>query len=157
MIILKPRGPGKFWQHDPSPDSNVSKEANEAGSQGGPAPTTEPISDTFTDSIRETAVFGNIRKAVIAKNFVGGEVSSVFGSAEINLMQADIQNQASLELNAVFGSIRLIVPAHWQVKMETSAVLGGIEDKRAKHAIYSDKVLLLEGNAVFGGIQIESY
>lgn len=112
---------------------------------------------TIADRLEETAVFGNIRKTLISKNFIGGEVSTVFGSAEINLLQADIQQSARLEINAVFGSIRLIVPTHWQVKMKTAAVLGGIEDKRPKHAIYSDKILLLEGNAVFGGIQIESH
>jgi predicted membrane protein len=109
------------------------------------------------ERISETAVFANIRKMVIAKNFAGGEVSSVFGSAEINMLQADIEKEARLELNAVFGSIRLVVPPHWQIKMETTAVLGGVEDKRPRHAIYSDKILILEGNAVFGGIQIESH
>ena len=109
------------------------------------------------ESVNESVVFGNVRKVVITKEFRGGEVSAVFGSAEINLLQADIQQPAKLELNSVFGSIRLIVPAHWQLKLETNAVLGGIEDKRPRHAIYSDKILHIEGNAVFGGIEIESH
>jgi predicted membrane protein len=114
---------------------------------------------TITDreTIDESVVFGNVRKVVITKEFRGGEVSAVFASAEINLLQADIQQPARLELNSVFGSIRLVVPAHWQLKLETNAVLGGIEDKRPRHAIYSDKILHIEGNAVFGGIEIESH
>lgn len=112
---------------------------------------------TSLDGLNETSVFGNVRKTLVTKNFSGGEVSAVFGSAEINLVQTDFQQPPHLELNAVFGSIKLIVPSHWQVKFESNAVLGGIEDKRPRHTIYSDKVLYLEANAVFGGIQIESH
>ncbi|ULQ51017.1 LiaF transmembrane domain-containing protein [Flavihumibacter fluvii] len=161
-LIFKPRRIGNRWVNNDPPNSGAYTEAtpgepinpDTGGTQffnSGPADTTSG------ERLQESAVFGNIRKNLITKNFSGGEVSTVFGSAEINLLQADIQREARLELNVVFGSIRLIVPTHWQIKMETSAVLGGIEDKRPKHAIYSDKILLLEGNAVFGGIQIESH
>jgi hypothetical protein len=165
LIIFKPRGPrfDRPWQdpgHQGGSSPNDGKSPGDPGFSQGPSAANATVENNFTDTadiIRETAVFGGIRKAMISKNFLGGEVSAVFGSAEINLMQAEILQSARLELNAVFGSVRLIVPAHWQVKMETNAVLGGVEDKRSKHAIYADKVLVLEGNAVFGGIQIESY
>lgn len=114
----------------------------------------DPATGTMTDRLDESTVFGTVRKFVISKNFRGGEVSTVFGSAEINLLQADFDTPPKLELNAVFGSIRLIVPSHWQLKMENNAVLGGVEDKRPQHSIYSDKIMYLEANAVFGGIQI---
>ena len=114
----------------------------------------DPVPGTMTDRLDESTVFGTVRKFVISKTFRGGEVSTVFGSAEINLLQADFDTPPKLELNAVFGSIRLIVPSHWQLKMENNAVLGGVEDKRPQHSIYSDKIMYLEANAVFGGIQI---
>ena len=37
----------------------------------------------------------------------------MFGGAEINFMQADIQGRVELEVNQVFGGTKLIVPAHW--------------------------------------------
>lgn len=164
FLIFKPRGWRRGWRENPDSASatTTSEESiqDEASSQntGHTNFMNSGATDaTIADRLEETAVFGNIRKTLISKNFIGGEVSTVFGSAEINLLQADIQQSARLEINAVFGSIRLIVPTHWQVKMKTAAVLGGIEDKRPKHAIYSDKILVLEGNAVFGGIQIESH
>lgn len=107
------------------------------------------------DKIDEGVVFGSTRKHVVTKNFRGGEISAVFGSSEVNLTQAElIDNNILLELNAVFGSVKLIVPPHWTLKMENSAVLGGIEDKRPQHSIYSDKTLYLKNSAVFGGIEI---
>ena len=46
------------------------------------------------------------------------------GGAELNLMQADIHEQVFLEINNVFGGTKLIVPAHWYIKNEVSAVFG---------------------------------
>jgi predicted membrane protein len=109
------------------------------------------------DSLEETAVFSNVRKSVISKNFAGGEVTAVFGSAEVNLLKAEIETVARLEINAVFGSIRLLVPPDWQIKLENNSVFGGVEDKRPENIVASDKVLVLEANAVFGGIEIKSY
>lgn len=105
------------------------------------------------------AVFGGIDKHIISKNFKGGQVNCVFGGAELNLMQADIQGVVYLEVNTVFGGIELSVPAHWNVKSEITAILGGVDDKRAMQPteLSADKVLILKGNAVFGGIEIKGY
>jgi predicted membrane protein len=116
-----------------------------------------PVVTSHGDSLEETAVFSNIRKTVISKNFHGGEVTAVFGSAEVNLLKAEIETVARLEINAVFGSIRLLVPPDWQVKLENNSVFGGVDDKRPENLVPSDKILVLEANAVFGGIEIKSY
>src|SRR5690606_18723844 len=115
---------------------------------------TTSFSNINTDRLDESQICASSRENVQAQHFQGGEVSIVFGSSEINPLRADFQTPPRLELNAVFGSIKLVVPSHWQLKMENSAVLGGVQDKRPQHSIYSDKILYLEANAVFGGIEI---
>jgi hypothetical protein len=119
----------------------------------------QPASDFNEDYIEASAVFGSIKKNIISKNFRGGEINCVFGGGEVNFMQADIQQTAELEVNAVFGGARLIIPPHWEIKSEMTAVLGGVEDKRPVHtpSASQGKVLILKGNAVFGGIEIKSY
>lgn len=105
-------------------------------------------------------VFGSIEKNIISKDFKGGEINTVFGGAEINLSQADINGRVELEINTVFGGTKLIVPPHWEVKSDVTAVLGSVEDKRMVRkdlSANSDKVLILRGSAVFGGIDIQSY
>lgn len=112
------------------------------------------------DYIESNSVFGSMKRSISSKSFKGGEVNCVFGGGELNLSQADFQGVARLELNAIFGGIRLIVPSAWEVKSELTAVFGGAEDKRIinPNAIRSsDKLLILEGNAVFGGIEIHSF
>lgn len=114
---------------------------------------------TDGDRIEAIAVFGGVKKNIISKNFKGGEVTCVMGGAEINLSQADIEGRVELEITQVLGGTKLVIPAHWDVQPElTAAVLGGIEDKRKIHAgATSDKVLVLKGTSVLGGIEINSY
>ena len=114
------------------------------------------------DWVDYTSFFGGIKKNVISKEFKGGEVTAVFGGAEVNLSQADITGTVNLDLTAVFGGVKLIVPPHWQIRSsDFTTVMGGVEDKRQVYkdaaAQLSDKVLNLTGTAVLGGIDIRSY
>jgi predicted membrane protein len=117
----------------------------------------EVVNET-ADVLDVAAVFGAVKRVVLSKNFKGGEIVSVFGGSEINLSQADFQGQIKLEVVAIFGGAKLIVPANWEIRSEAAAVLGGIDDKRDPIASQgSGKVLILEGTAIFGGIEISSY
>jgi predicted membrane protein len=106
------------------------------------------------------SVFSGVQRAVLSKNFQGGNISCVFGGAEIDLTQADINGTVVLKMDAVFGGIKLIVPPHWQVINEIEGVFHGVDDKRKSPAgAYNDinKTLVIRGSAVFGGIEIRSY
>jgi predicted membrane protein len=111
-----------------------------------------------SDTMEVVSIFGNVKKNVYSKDFKGGEVVSVFGGAEINLSQADFNGPITLEVVQVFGGTKLIVPPHWVIRSEAVAIFGGIEDKRPPQTITSpDKVLVIQGTALFAGIEIKSY
>jgi predicted membrane protein len=105
------------------------------------------------------SVLGGVKKNVITKDFKGGEITCVMGGAEINLSQADFEGKVILEITQVFGGTALIIPANWEVQSESTAILGGIEDKRAVNDMISNgsKILVLKGVTVFGGIEIKNY
>ncbi|TDH23042.1 hypothetical protein EXU57_18465 [Segetibacter sp. 3557_3] len=134
---------------------------NEAGTNEWPTNQQNdmPVRFEERDFIDTTAVLGGVKKIMVSKNFRGGEITCFMGGAEIDLTQADIQGEASLDITTVFGGCKLIVPGHWEIKSEMTVVFGGIDDKRSINAnnINPSKVLILEGTAVFGGIDIRSY
>jgi len=110
--------------------------------------------------IEANAIFGSVKKNIVSKNFTGGEINAIFGGCEINLMQAEINGKVTLEMNQIFGGTKLIVPAHWEIQSELTAVLGSVEDKRPQVAKFGNEngnVLVLRGAAIFGGIDIKSY
>lgn len=118
--------------------------------------TTRPGSEDYVDAV---SVFGATRKIIVSKNFQGGDLVSLFGGHEIDLRQADIHGRVVLDVTQIFGGTKLILPSSWHVKSEMVAFFGGIEDKRqmAQVTVNPEKVLILEGTSVFGGIDIRNY
>ena len=111
------------------------------------------------DFIDSTSIFGGVKKNVISKNFKGGDITNIMGGSEIDLTQADINGTVTIDLTQVFGGTKLIVPSNWQVKAQMAAIFGGVEDKRsAQHSVLDpNKILILDGTSIFGGIEIKSY
>ncbi len=109
--------------------------------------------------VEAVSVFGGAKKTVLSKNFTGGDIVTFIGGAEINLAQADIQGRVVLEVTQILGGTKLIVPPHWDVISEISAIFGGIEDKRRQpaSALEPGKILVLRGTSVLGGIEIQSF
>lgn len=117
---------------------------------------TEHTSDG--DRLSLVAAFAGNKKIIVSKNFKGGEIVSVFGGNEINLINADFEGTIKLEIVSVLGGTKLIVPANWQIKTEMISVFGGFDDKRNQiNLTTSDKILIIEGVNIFSGIDIRSY
>jgi predicted membrane protein len=112
--------------------------------------------DDFVDS---TSIFGGVKKNILSKNFKGGDLVNVFGGTDLDLTQADFSGTAVIEFTTIFGGAKLIVPSNWSVKSEAVIIFGSVEDKRKMQTVTEspDKVLLLKGTVIFGGIDIKSY
>ncbi len=123
------------------------------GFGGGP----ETISKE--DMIDSASIFGGVKKVITSKNFKGGEILCFMGGAEYNLSQADITGPISIEIIQLFGGTKLVVPPHWEIRTEGIAIFAGIEDKRPVQPGTFDpnKILILRGTSIFGGIEIRSF
>ena len=86
-------------------------------------------------------------------------MSTFFGGTEIDLSQADLVEEAYINIEVAFGGIKLIVPPHWDVQMDVTNVFAGIEDKRMYPQITPDlsKILMIRGTILFGGLEIKSF
>lgn len=159
-LIVRPKRRSRFMhpgfmnqEAEPEPIqtnwSNTEKETNTAFTQGT---SNEEVLDI-------AAVFGSVKRNIYSKNFKGGDIVAVFGGAEVNLTQADFPPpKLVIESVTIFGGCKLLVPSDWIIHNEAVAIFGGIEDKRPQPGgmTRSDKVLVLKGFAMFGGIEIRS-
>ncbi|MFZ9388327.1 MAG: LiaF transmembrane domain-containing protein [Chitinophagaceae bacterium] len=151
FIILRPRrrfGITEAGAANPKP-----------GSGEGTTILDEEESWSHDDYIDTTSFFGGDKKNILSKDFKGGEVVNIFGGIELNLSQADIRGRVNLEITTIFGGTKLIIPSNWEVKSEAVTIFGGMEDKRNLPVVTQnpDKVLVLTGTVLFGGIEIKSY
>ena len=81
------------------------------------------------------------------------------GVSEIDLTQADFTGRIRMDVTNIFGGTKLIVPPTWDIENDITAIFGGVDDKRKIHGVNMDanKVLVLDGTCMFGGIEIRSY
>jgi predicted membrane protein len=154
FFILKPRRHHRYLNEsaDKKVDDKIEPALNAENSR---------VSDTISseDYIDTTSIFGGVKKNIISKNFKGGDITNIMGGSEIDLTQADINGTVTIDLTQVFGGTKLIVPSNWQVKAQMAAIFGGVEDKRSVQNTTLDpnKLLIIDGTSIFGGIEIRSY
>jgi predicted membrane protein len=112
-----------------------------------------------SDKLDAVAIFNGTKRTVSSKNFAGGEVVTIFGGTEINMINADFEGTATLEITVLFGGAKLLVPKNWEVRPEVTSIFGGVEDKRhmSIEVMPDDKVLYITGTVVFGGLDIVTY
>jgi predicted membrane protein len=112
-------------------------------------------SEDFVDA---TSIFSGVHKKVMSKNFKGGDITTFMGGTEIDLTQADFTGTVRLDVTQIMGGTKIIVPPHWEVRSEVTALFAGFEDKRQQPAIANpDKVLIIDGTSIFGGIELKNF
>jgi hypothetical protein len=121
---------------------------------------TGPVIDDSMDYLSIKSVFSGVNKKLVSKNFQGGHISCVFGGSEVNLSQADFHGTATIRLEIIFGGATLILPPHWTVQNQIDGFFHGVDDKRSfnpSEAVNPEKLLILKGSAIFGGVEIRNY
>lgn len=147
-------------QHSPANPYAHGEEGTSPSSSEEPAESARQNSRARgEDMIDVTAIFGGIKKRVFSKNFRGGDITTLLGGSEIDFTQADINGRVHVDMTLFCGGATLIVPANWSVESDLVAIFGGINDKRS-HGVESgenNKVLVISGTAMLGGIEIKNY
>lgn len=148
LIILRPARRPRDWGGDWDRRRRCSPTFSASSQEGY-------ISD---DYINTTSVFGGVHKKIVSKNFQGGDITTLLGGTEIDLTQADFTGQVRLDVTQIMGGTKIIVPPHWEVRSEVTAMFAGFEDKRQQPAITNpDKVLIIAGTSIFGGIELKNF
>lgn len=159
FLVLRPRRRHQWQWPDstkkkPEPgEAGITEDANLADE------TYESQQDYQEDFVDSTSIFGGAKKNIISKNFKGGDLVNIFGGTELDLTRADFKGTAIIELTTIFGGTKLILPSNWTVKSEAVTIFGGLEDKRNMQTLSDnpEKLLLLKGTIIFGGIEIKSF
>ena len=142
--------------NEPVVDYTAGTNTNFTGTDVPPGPSYRPTGDEYLDAV---SVFGGVKKTILSKDFKGGEVVNIFGGAELDFTQAEINGRVIIDITQIFGSTKIIVPSHWQVVSDIAAVFAGIDDKRMKSTagLNTEKILVLKGVSIFAGVDIRSY
>lgn len=111
----------------------------------------------MTDSyINTTAIFGEVKKYILSKDFKFGQLTNVFGTTKVDFSNADINGAVILDTTQLFGEIKIKAPANWHVIPEVTNIFMVVDDKRRYPIVNIDtnKVLILRGVGIFSTIKI---
>jgi predicted membrane protein len=115
-----------------------------------------------TDMFNAVAIFSGCERRVKSQNFKGGRATSIFGGVELDLRDAKIEgDEATIEVNCIFGGVEIRVPDNWNVHSTSIPVLGGFSDKTHISSAEDPaggkrKTLIITGAIVFGGVEIDN-
>lgn len=118
-------------------------------------------STSFSATLDENAVFGEVKRAITSQEFTGGQIKASFGSVNIDLRKAGIApgKEAIIDCNASFGGIEIKIPESWRLEWRGTAVFGGFSDKtlppRPEPGV-TPPLLIITGTAAFGGIEVRN-
>jgi len=119
----------------------------------------EDVKDS-EDLIDDISVFGGSERRITSKNLKGGKVTAIFGGSQLDMVDASLAEGTNvLEIFALFGGTKMIVPGNWDISIEVSPVFGGFSDKRTRipeEGVTDGKRLVIKGFVLFGGGELRS-
>jgi len=116
--------------------------------------------ESTKDSINFYNILSGTKQKVESSNFMGGNVYTMFGGAQIDLRKASIAPEgAVLDLSCAFGGIEIKVPYGWNIVTAGTPILGALDNKTIVDLNKDNNnspVLKINYFVIFGGIEIKN-
>ncbi|MBN1271430.1 MAG: hypothetical protein JXB26_04095 [Candidatus Aminicenantes bacterium] len=117
-----------------------------------------PMSEDF---VNLSFVLGGGDFRFNTKKFKGGKVSAIMGGGTVDLREAEMeQEKAVIDTFAIMGGIEIKVPETWEVSVQGTPIMGGIDNKARLNnsavAGKQTKKLIIKGSAIMGGVEIKN-
>ena len=123
------------------------------GTAAGPT-----LGERFTDTSRSStlaAVFSGGKRRITTPDFRGMDLLALFGGLELDLRGARVEvDQAVIDVNAMFGGVKITVPDNWTVDVKGFGMFGAFEDKTIPARLEPNvktQHLVVTGVCIFGG------
>ena len=90
------------------------------------------------------------------EEFKGTDVNAVFGGIKLDLRKAIIKKDVVINASAIFGGIDILVPENIKVKVKSTSIFGGVDNKKLDND-NNDKsnTIYVNATCLFGGIDIK--
>lgn len=101
-------------------------------------------------------IFAGIETRNKSDNYSGGKATAVLGGITLDLRDATIKKEATLEVFTMMGGLELRVPEGWKVHASGTPVMGGWEDKTTAPTDKNAPILHVNSTCIMGGVEIKN-
>jgi len=110
--------------------------------------------DADSDEVRLVAILNGIEMKSRAQAFRGGSMFTWLGGIAVDLRDAQLGQDAHLEVGSLFGGIALRVPTGWRVEADVQTLGGGVAVDVPEPDDAEAPTLRISGFSAFGGIAV---
>lgn len=103
-----------------------------------------------------SAIFAASDTVNKSEDFQGGKMNAIFGGITIDLRDAKIKKEATIEVFTLCGGVELKVPRDWQIRQHVFPILGGVETKSHTSNDTNGPVLNINGTVALGGVEVRN-
>lgn len=89
------------------------------------------------------------------ESFKGATLNAIFGAVKCDLRGATIESDVVINASCTFGGIDIYVPSNVKVKVKSTSLFGGIENKAHLNQEDNSYTIYINGKVLFGGIEIK--
>ena len=107
----------------------------------------------LSDSRREELVVFSGKNLVVNDYFYGIDGDAIFGGLTIDLRNAKIEQDISIDAMAVFGGVDILLPANVSVKLNETSLFGGCSTRRTCN--FEGIIVYVNAIALFGGVEVK--
>lgn len=122
-------------------------------------------SDLDQDMVDLSMVLGGGKYRFSSKTFKGGKITAFMGGGSLDLSEAEMDgSEIDLDIFAMMGGVELRIPKHWQINVQATPLMGGVEDKTYTNSSDSASVdlpqgvkrLTIKGTMIMGGLEVKN-
>jgi predicted membrane protein len=91
----------------------------------------------------------------ITNEYKGSNITAIFGGVDLDLRKAKIKEDIIIKPVCIFGGADIFLPEDVKVKITSSSIFGGVEDKRTDTSDEGKQTVYIEAVCIFGGVDIK--
>lgn len=100
-------------------------------------------------------IFAGIEEKVTQKDFKGANIYAIFGGVDLDFRNIEIKDDIVINTYSIFGGVTLLVPTGYNVKVNSTAILGGNDNKVTNEYNEKQKTIYINAVSIFGGCEIK--
>lgn len=100
------------------------------------------------------SIFSGVENKNLSNQFKNGKIFVLFGGAEIDLTQTQMQDcNSEVDIFCMFGGVEIKVSDQWNVQNSVFPIFGGVDNK-IENKNDNQYELLINGFTAFGGVEV---